>query len=123
MSPMADPQPTRIFVRNLIIEAQIGIHPHEQDRRQPLIVEVELAVDAGVGRSIGETVNYETIVDHAVAIADSGHIGLLETYARRVAQACMAESRVRSARVRVEKPLALAPRAAVAGVEITLFRQ
>ena len=117
---MTDAPPAKIFVRNLTLEADIGIHPHEQGRRQPLVIEVELAVDAGAGRSIGETVNYETIVDHAVAIAEAGHIGLLETYARRVAEACLDEPRVLSARVRVEKPLALAPRAAVAGVEIVL---
>ncbi len=83
---------------------------------------MELAVDAGAGRSIGETVNYETIVEHATAVAAAGQIGLLETYARRLAQACLAEARVVSARVRVEKPMALAPRTAVAGVEITLVK-
>jgi len=62
-------------------------------------------------------------VQHAVSIAAAGHIGLLETYARRLAHACLSEARVLSARVRVEKPLALAPRTAVAGVEVRLDRR
>ena len=120
---MSDGPPTKIFVRNLTLEAEIGIYSHEQGRLQPLVVEVELEVAAGAGRSIAETVNYETIVQHAVSIAAAGLIGLLETYARRLAHACLSEARVLSARVRVEKPLALAPRTAVAGVEVRLDRR
>jgi dihydroneopterin aldolase len=58
----------------------------------------------------------------ARAIADAGHIDLVETFAERLAQACFADARVTRARVRVEKPLALAPHAAAAGVEITAVR-
>ena len=71
---------------------------------------------------IGDTVNYETIGQSARAIADEGHIDLVETFAERLAQACFADARVTRARVRVEKPLALAPHAAAAGVEITAVR-
>jgi dihydroneopterin aldolase len=39
-----------------------------------------------------------------------------------LAEACFTEPRVLRARVRVEKPLALAPDAAAAGVEITAVR-
>jgi len=113
---------TKVFVRDLAVEAEIGVYAHERGRLQPLIVEVELEVEAGRRRALADTVNYETIVAQAVAIAASGHIGLVESYAQRLADACMALPRVVTARVRVEKPLALAPRTAVPGVEITLFR-
>jgi dihydroneopterin aldolase len=46
----------------------------------------------------------------------------VESFADRLAQACMADSRVTRARVRVEKPLALAPDAVAAGVEIVVER-
>ena len=42
--------------------------------------------------------------------------------AERLARACLDDARVTRARVRVEKPLALAPHAVGAGVEITLVR-
>jgi len=113
---------TKVFVRGLAIEAEIGVYPHERGRRQPLIVDVEVDVAAAGWRALTDTVNYETIAAAARAIAAAGHIGLVESFAQRLAQACFAEPRVLRARVRVEKPLALAPHAAAAGVEITAVR-
>jgi len=46
----------------------------------------------------------------------------VETFAERLARACLADPRVTQARVRVEKPLALAPDAVGAGVEVVLVR-
>jgi dihydroneopterin aldolase len=113
---------TKIFVRALKVEAWIGVYDHEYGARQPLIIDVELDVATSHCERIGDTVNYETIGVAARAIADAGHIDLVETFAERLAQACFADARVTRARVRVEKPLALAPHAAAAGVEITAVR-
>jgi dihydroneopterin aldolase len=113
---------TKVFVRGLKVEAEIGVYPHELHRRQPLIVDVELDIAAGGWRHLADTVNYETVVEAAKAIAAGGHIGLVESFAQRLADACFAEPRVLRARIRVEKPQALAPDAAAAGVEITAVR-
>jgi dihydroneopterin aldolase len=113
---------TKVFVRGLKVEAEIGVYEHEQGRRQPLIVDVELDVAAAGWRHLADTVNYEHVVTAAQAIAAAGHIGLVESFAQRLADACFEEPRVLRARVRVEKPEALAPHAAAAGVEITAVR-
>ncbi len=113
---------TSLIVRGLEVEAEIGVYAHEQGRRQPLIVDVELEIAAAGWRHLADTVNYETIVYAARCVAAAGHIGLVESFAHRLAQACLAEPRVLRARVRVEKPLALAPHAAAAGVEIVVVR-
>ena len=47
---------------------------------------------------------------------------LVEAFAGRIAQSCLEDHRVTRARVRVEKPSALAPDAAAAGAEIELVR-
>ena len=120
--PIAKILVTKVFVRGLKVEAQIGVYDHEQGRRQPLLVDVELDVAAGGWRHLSDTVNYESVVAHAKAIAAAGHIGLVESFAQRLADACFEEPRVLRARVRVEKPQALAPDAAAAGVEITAVR-
>ena len=114
----------KVFVRGLTVSAEIGVYAHEEGRSQPLVVDVELTVDtpAAGWRSIVETVNYERIGEHARAIAAAGHIGLVETFAWRLAHACLEEARVNRVRVRVEKPMALAPDAEAAGVEIVLER-
>jgi dihydroneopterin aldolase len=113
---------TRVFVHGLAVEAEIGVHSHEQGRRQPLVVDVDLDIAGEPWRSIRDTVDYEKIGAHARRVAEAGHIGLVETFAWRLARACLAEPGVVRARVRVQKPQALAHEAASAGVEIVAER-
>ena len=113
---------TKIFVTGIKLQAEIGVHPHERGRAQPLVVDVELDAPNAGSKRLRDTVNYETIVQAARDVAAQGHIMLVETFAEQLARACLADSRVTRARVRVEKPLALAPDAAGAGVEVTLVR-
>jgi len=110
----------KTFVRDIRVQAEVGVYPHEYGRTQPLVVEVELDVAPSGFEELGDIINYENIVGWTREVAASGHIELVETFAHHVAQACMRDGRVLAARVRVEKPEALAP--AVAGVEITLRR-
>ena len=70
---------TRVFVRGLEVQAEIGVYPHELGAPQPLIVDIELEVDAAGWRHLDETVNYETLARHAVTIARGGHIGLVDS--------------------------------------------
>lgn len=111
-----------VFVTGLKVQAQIGVYKHEIGRVQPLIVDVELDIPTGSSDRLAETVNYETILQAAQQLAGEGHIDLVETFAHRLADWCLADPRVTRARVRIEKPLALAPHAVGAGVEITLVR-
>jgi dihydroneopterin aldolase len=112
----------KVLVRGLRVEAEVGVHAHEHGRRQPLVVDVELDVTAAAGDHLGDVVNYEIIAAKAETIAALGHLKLIETFAERLARACLEDSRVSRARVRVEKPEALAPRAAAGGAELILTR-
>ena len=123
--PVADDVRTamiKVFVTGLRLQAEIGVYRHEIGKLQPLSVDVELDVPSAGSARLAETINYETILTAARAIAGEGHIDLVETFADRLARACMADPRVTRARVRVEKPLALAPDAVAAGAEIILER-
>jgi len=119
----------KVFVRALRVEAEVGVHRHEHGRRQPLVVDIELDVAPPAGDQIADTVDYQTIAAHAQDIAAhaqdiaaDGHVNLIETFAERLARACLEDSRVSRARVRIEKPEALAPHAAAGGAEIILTR-
>ena len=114
---------TTIFVRGLSVAARIGVYEHEEGRDQPLVIDADLEIDTDNWSRLSETVNYERVGVHARAIAEKGHIGLVETFAHRLALACIAEPKVIRVRIRVEKPLALAPHASAAGVEIILTRE
>lgn len=115
-------QASRVFVTGLKVQAEIGVHRHEIGRVQPLVVDVELDVPTTASDRLAETVNYETILAAAQAVAAEGHLQLVETFAHRLAERCLEDARVAKARVRVTKPLALEPHAVGAGVEVVVGR-
>ena len=113
---------TKVFVRGLEVDAAIGVYKHEKGRLQRLVIDVELDVAVTDWSALSETVNYELIAEKARRVAAEGHRGLVETFAHHLAEACFEEPKVTRARIRVEKPSALAPDARAAGVEITAVR-
>jgi dihydroneopterin aldolase len=122
---LSGPGLRHVFVRDMVLTASVGIYPHEHKDRQPVRINVDLAVDdeaALAGLMVGadelpRVVNYEKIVACVRAIAGTGHTRLVETMAERIAEACLADSRVKIARIRVEK-LDVFADAASAGVEV-----
>jgi dihydroneopterin aldolase len=115
----------RMFVRDLVLPCRIGVHPHERETAQRVRVNVDLAVEdvcAATGDDIAAVVSYEDVVFGVRAIAAQGHINLVETMAESVAGLCLADPRVRVARVRVEK-LDVFPEADSVGVEIERVRK
>lgn len=113
---------SKVFVTGVKVQAEIGVYRHEIGRVQPLIVDVELDVPTDASDRLADTFNYEAILKAAQDLAAGGHVDLVETFAHRLADRCLADPRVTRARVRIEKPLALAPHATAAGVEIVVGR-
>jgi len=119
-----------VFVRDIVLTASIGIYPHEHRDRQRVRINVDLAVDdetALAGGMVGpdelnRVVNYEKIVVAVRTIVGAGHIRLVETLAERIADACLQDVRVRTARIRVEK-LDIFDDAVSAGVEVMRTRR
>ncbi len=112
----------KVFVRGLRVDAEVGVYHYERGKLQPLVIDVELDVAAVGAQKLADTLNYESIRESAKMLAADGHIELVEMFAERLAQRCLMDPRVTRARVRVEKPHALAPDAEAAGVEITAVR-
>lgn len=110
----------RIFVRDLLLDALIGIYPHERAKPQKILVNLDLWVAETPGeppRGYADVVCYEKLVDRTKALLAEGHVDLVETLAERLAELCLVDERVIRARVRVEKPEAIVEAAGV-GVEI-----
>lgn len=110
-----------VFVRGLRLEAGIGVYDHEQGRLQELVIDVSLELAPAPVERLGDTINYEAVANAARAIIAGGHVGLVETFAERLALAMLEDARVRRATVRVEKPGALGGQA-VPGCEVVLAR-
>ena len=101
----ASPGVRRVFVRDMVLQAAIGVYPHEHGGTQRVRVNVDLAVqEAAVDDDrLGSVVSYELVFHRVQAIVGAGHIKLVETLAERIAAACLEDERVVRALVRVEK--------------------
>jgi len=118
--PSLAPSLRRVFVRDLTLMGSIGIYPAEREQRQRVVINLDLWVAETPGeppRSYADVVCYEQLANRAKELLEEGHIDLVETLAEKLADLCLADSRVKRARVRVEKPDAIAAAAGV-GVEI-----
>ena len=108
-----------VFVRDLLLDAAIGVYQEEMDRLQPIRVNVDLSVEDRpvVDGDLASVVCYDSVVRKIRTIVESGHIHLVETLAERIADMVLQDRRVKGARVRVEK-LRAVPGPAGVGVEI-----
>jgi len=95
-----------VFIRDLVLPCDIGIHPHEQGKPQRVRINLDLAVtDDGnpLADQLGNVVCYEDVVTKIRAITNDGHTNLVETLAERIAQTCLQHPDCHTVRVRVEK--------------------
>jgi len=110
-----------VFVRDLMLDAQIGVHQHEKLGPQRIRVNIDLAVREvdvdGIGDQLANVVCYEEVVSGIRDLVAEGHVNLVETLAEQIAALCLEDRRVRVARVRVEKLDVFADATSV-GVEI-----
>ncbi len=125
MTRRATPKPTmRIFVEGLLIQANIGVHPHEYEGTQPIIMDISLDMGPMPPPSedrLHETLDYGIVAEKAEEITLEAHVQLVETLADRIADwALSANPRVQAVSVKISKPQALL-KADAAGVEI--YRQ
>ena len=96
----------RIFVRNFVLPIAIGVYDEEQGITQKVGFSIEAEVAAGVspkGDDLNEVPSYDELTGAVKAVVAAGHINLVETLAARIAERCLADKRIVSVRVRVEK--------------------
>lgn len=95
-----------VLLDDLTVMADIGALAAEQGVRQPLRIHVALSVVPPLDDDLAQTYDYVAIKRHARELAGQ-RISLIETFARRLALACLASDLVLAAEVRIEKPLAV----------------
>lgn len=113
-----------VFIRDLVLDCLIGVHKHEKDRAQRVRINLDLAVSEETSTHsdrLQDVVCYEDVANSIRNLVASDHVNLVETLAENIAELCLSDARVRTARVRVEK-LDVFEDAASAGVEIERIR-
>ncbi|MBQ5547155.1 MAG: dihydroneopterin aldolase [Acetobacter sp.] len=109
-APWAEDPPLRcLFLRNMVLDAHIGVFPHEYGVTQRIRVSVCFGVEEAkcpeaYVDDLSSTVSYELVVQLVRRIVREKHVRLVETLANQIAtEVLRLDQRVRVVRVRVEK--------------------
>lgn len=98
----------RIFLRNYVVDANIGIHEHERRGVQRLALNVDLFVALSMSTPrhdrLHEVLDYDFLRLTVQRRIEQGHINLQETLVDELARAMLAHPAVRAVRVSSEKP-------------------
>jgi dihydroneopterin aldolase len=99
--------PDRIIVNGLVVDAFIGVHDFEHERRQRVRfdVEIDTVVDyAEQVRATGAYVSYADVVEFIQSrAAGDDHVELVETWALDVADFALGNELAHGVRVTVQK--------------------
>lgn len=120
-----DGETRRIFLRDLGVMADIGIHDFEKGAPQRLLINIDLWVRVPKGDladDIGNVLDYDFVRDGVVALVKSRRFNLQETLVHAILDLCMTRPQVLVARVSSAKT-DVYPDVAAAGYEATRLRR
>jgi dihydroneopterin aldolase len=95
-----------ILVRDLRVEALIGIHRRERHVRQTLSIDLDIGLPGAAvfaSDKVSDTIDYEQVALRIGDLAASGHFRLVETFADRVANILMSDFGAPWAKISVAK--------------------
>lgn len=98
--------PDLIQLRSLTALGVCGALPEEQDRAQPLEVDVDIESDqaaAGASDDLDDTVDYGAVCDLVERVITTERFHLLERLAARIAELILSDDRVDAVTVTVRK--------------------
>jgi dihydroneopterin aldolase len=109
-----------ILIRDLRVEALIGIHKRERHVKQTLSIDLDIGVPGAAvfaSDKVSDTIDYEQVALKIRELAGSGHFRLVETVADRVATLLLKDFGAPWAKVSVAK-IGVLPNAKFVGVTI-----
>lgn len=113
----------RVFVRDLVVDAELGVFESEKGRTQRVRLNLDVVTDASRPHNddINNVLCYAELTDGMRRILASRHINLVETIADEIAAFTLGYPQALAVTVRVEKLDAI-PGTEAVGVEITRTR-
>ena len=96
----------RVFIKNLTLDASIGIHEYEKKKKQKISISLELDVKDNISevrQKIENFVSYEIIIKKIKKLVFKRHIDLLETLGEQIFKICFEDERILSIKLKLEK--------------------
>jgi len=95
-----------VFIRELRLEAWIGIYKYEKAAHQTIELDIEIGLagdEVFKTHKVRDTVDYASVVQRLKALLETEHFGLVETLADRIATLLLDEFHTPHVRVSVAK--------------------
>lgn len=99
-----------IHIENLRLRTYIGFNPDELEKKQDVVINLELDYHADTACSSDEAddaLNYKIITKAVIRLVEEGRFKLLEKLCSDILDLVLSHKEVASSRVKVEKPHAL----------------
>jgi 7,8-dihydroneopterin aldolase/epimerase/oxygenase len=96
-----------IFIKQLKLDALIGVNAWERRIRQAIVVDLEMGADIRVAAAtdaIADTLDYKAVSKRVSAIVEQSGFQLVESLAERIAAALMDEFAIVWLRLVITKP-------------------
>ncbi len=114
-----------ILIGGLQVRAVIGVHAWEQHQTRPLLIDLELGIDAreaAASDRLRDAIDYKAVADEVIAFAASREFRLLETMAESIARLLFQSHPIRWLVLNIGKPGAV-PEARSVAVRIERRRE
>lgn len=95
-----------VYIRDLRIDATIGVYEWERRTRQTLVIDIDVGIDnrkAAASDQIGDTICYGTVARRITAFVEESRFKLVETLAERIAEILRKEFKVSWLRLKINK--------------------
>ncbi len=99
-----------IFIKELKVQAIIGIYDFERKNEQPVIINIAMAKDldeAATSEDLAKTINYQDVAEKTKSLVIEGKFLLVETMAEKIASMILAQFETPWVSIEVSKPNAL----------------
>ena len=118
-------QKYNVIIKNLIIDASIGIHEHEKVKKQRVSISLSIEVVDNISlvdHKIENFLSYENVINNIKFIINKGHIDLVETLSYEILSNIFSDSRASKVWLKIEK-LDVFEEAQSVGLEIIKTRK
>lgn len=95
-----------IFVRQLRLQAWIGLYRHEKIAPQTIEIDLEIALPGDAvfkTRKVADTIDYGVVVEHVRALLAKERFGLVESLAERIADLLLQDFKSPHVKVSIAK--------------------
>jgi len=100
----------KVFLNGLKVDTIVGIYPEERVKKQPIVIDLELAFDiraAAASGDIGDALDYHALSLALVEFIEKSRYGLIEAMAEDIASLILTQYPVSWLKLTLHKPEAL----------------